>query len=70
MTSPFAVGQVVIWRALVSNYGHVQEIPAVVVSVGPKRVRIETRWRDGVKERQINVKPENLVPAALITLDV
>lgn len=52
-------GDRVVWTATVSNYGHQQRIPAVVLSVG-KRVRIETRYDDGRPERRVNVKPENL----------
>ena len=52
------VGDFVIWRAVVSNYGHISRIPAVVLSVGPKRVRIQTHRQNRL--RQHLVKPENL----------
>lgn len=48
------------WRAVVSNWGHVSGVPVSVVSVGPKRVRVETRYNDGKPERRVNVKAENL----------
>lgn len=51
-------GDVVCFRATVSNYGHIQHVPVVVLSVGPKRVRVQTL--DLKRNRDINVKPENL----------
>jgi hypothetical protein len=51
------------WRATVSNYGHQQRIPVRVLSVGPKRVYVETQYQDGKPERRVRVKPENLFPA-------
>lgn len=45
------VGDRVTWTAIASNYGHPRKVPAVVLSVGPKRVRIETRYGDGQRPR-------------------
>lgn len=59
-----AAGTLVKWYAVVSNYGHIDAVRAVVLSVGPKgRVRIETRYNDGKPERRVNVKLGNLRPA-------
>lgn len=53
-------GDPAIWRATVSNYGHQRDVPVVVLSIGPQRVRVETRYGDGKPERRVLVKPENL----------
>ena len=60
----YEAGDAVIWRAVVSNYGHIYRIPAVVLSQSAKRVRIETRYNDGRPERRVSVKPKNLAPAS------
>ena len=59
-TTDFRPGMIVHWHAVVSNYGHIQAVRAVVLSVSAKRVRIETRYDDGKPERRVNVKAENL----------
>lgn len=51
-------GDVVCYRGIVSNYGHVQHMPVVVISVGAKRVRVETL--DLKRNRRVNVNPLNL----------
>ena len=55
-------GDRLVWRAIVSNYGHTQRIPVRVLSVGPRRVYVETQYQDGRPERRVRVKPENLLP--------
>ena len=51
------------WKKVVSNYGHIDGVPVVVLSVGPRRVYVETQYCDGKPERRVRVKPENLFPA-------
>lgn len=64
-----APGDLVVWRRTVSNYGHQRDVPAVVESVGPKRVRVRTRFADGKPEIRRTVKPENLRRAAPLEED-
>lgn len=63
-TLPVKVGDRRMWRAVVSHYGHIAGVPVVVLSVGPKRVFVETQYCDGKPERRVRVKPENLFPGA------
>ena len=53
-------GDRLLWRAVVSNYGHIAYIPVRVLTVGLKRVYVETEYNDGRPERRVRVKPENL----------
>lgn len=62
-------GDLLLWRATVSNYGHQQRIPVRVLSVGPRRVYVETQYHDGRPERRVRVKPENLVGACGLPTD-
>lgn len=62
MAETMTRGDVVCFRAIVSNYGHIQHMPVVVLGVGPKRVRVQTL--DLRRNRTISVKPENLHPLA------
>jgi hypothetical protein len=55
-------GDRMIWLAVVSNYGHLYRIPVRVLSVGARRVRVETEYQDGRPERRINVGAWNLRP--------
>lgn len=69
MTSPspmtptkFTVGQQVIWSSQPhGGYGYILAIPAVVVSVTPKRVRICIFKEEGL--RLVTVRAHNLRPA-------
>ena len=54
-------GDRMIWRHVVSNYGHIAHTPVEVVSIGPKRVRVRHRF-EGAWLYKL-VKPESLLPA-------
>ena len=59
-TTPLKVGQQMIWRKVVSNYGHESLIAVTVLRIG-KRITIAVPQKDG-GVRKTAVTPDRLHP--------
>lgn len=61
MAEGLEVGAVVRWRHVMrGGYGYEEQVPGMVAAIGPQRVQIRVRVRDG---REVNrwVKAEHLM---------
>src|SRR5678815_5795054 len=62
--SAFTAGEWVVWLHVPrGGYGYTIRVPARVDKVGPSRVRIAAKLKDG-SEKMVSVKPANLLKLA------